>query len=123
MNTEPKMPPLTDEPMVALYLKWDATQGASHADLIRQTVALRDQQWAERVADLEQTLDFQSGSIEAVQRANERLAKKIAELERVLGVARDDIVLLSRLANIDHGPRASIATIDAARSKEGQHHD
>lgn len=79
MTTEPKMPTLPE------WSKRDDLGGLAPSE-IRAFITARDQQWAERVA----------------------------ELERVLDVARE---ALERCESVQAD--AAIATIDAARSKEG----
>ena len=85
--------------------------------------------WAERVAELEREK-------EKVLQDRVALAMRVEELERVLSVARDALVAASDLYRtgliyasdelIESVPRLrdeAISTIDAARSKEGQHHE
>lgn len=94
MTTKPKMPPLPEPDMVL----FDPRLMSSVSGYTQEKVHAREKQWAERVVELERVLDV----------AREALSKYTSPGE------------LGGRIPIES---AAIATIDAARSKEGQHHD
>lgn len=142
MTTEPKMPPLPE------WSKRDDLGGLVPSE-IRAFITERDQQWAERVAALERenarlklTMDTDrleaQGKVRELEHEKEAmlkdrvaLAMRVEELERVLDAAREALKTCEWYDDGGMGGPTydsdkvsdAIATIDASRSKEGQHHD
>lgn len=152
MTTKPKMPPLyfaaincphsIDDQTITL--QFDSGQPGHNA--LDQLGKRLDAVMSERVAELEREK-------ETVLQDRVALAMRVEELERVLGVARETLDFYAdgdhfirhdadawdtvsgeppnfyedeaNTATVEDGSLAkqAIATIDAARSKEGQHHD
>ena len=143
MTTEPKMPPLSE---ACIYQIADSpkcnpdTSGwgprFSYVNFAHAICAARDQQWSERVTVLENKLFLsdEAGRVlsshyakrgERLQAAHER----VAELEHVLGVAREALRTCKMFSGVNFGAQYvygthevanAITAIDAAQKPQGE---